>query len=229
MARPSSRPKNPRPSSPPDVGNGGIKIASANLLNFFNTFTGCTFGTAGGPADCRGANNEIEYQRQLAKEVASLQFLDADVIGYMEMENDGYGPSSAVQALVDALNAADGPGTWAFVDPDAALGVVDVAGTDAIKAGLLYRTASVSPVAGATFVDQNPVFERRPVAQTFQTPSGARFTVIANHFKSKGSCPTTPGPDSDQGDGQCMLERPPDGAGQRVGRMGEQHGDPGRR
>ena len=113
-------PVNPRPSAPPDVGSGGIKIASANLLNFFNTFTGCTFGTAGGPADCRGANNEIEYQRQLAKEVASLQFLDADVIGYMEMENDGYGPTSAVQALVDALNAADGPGTWAFVDPDAA-------------------------------------------------------------------------------------------------------------
>jgi len=56
-------------------------------------------------------------------------------------------------------------------------------------------------VAGATFVDQNDVFERRPVAQTFQTPAGARFTVIANHFKSKGSCPAS-GPDVDQGDGQ---------------------------
>ena len=194
-------PVNLRPSSLPDVGSGGIKIASANLLNLFNTFTGCTFGTAGGPADCRGATDDIEYQRQLAKEVASLRFLDADVIGYMEMENDGYGPTSAVQALVDALNAVDGPGAWAFIDPDAALDVIDVAGTDAIKAGVLYRTGSVSPVPGATFVDQNPLFERRPVAQTFQTPSGARFTVIANHFKSKGSCPTT-GPDTDQGDGQ---------------------------
>jgi hypothetical protein len=45
------------------------------------------------------------------------------------------------------------------------------------------------------------MFERRPVAQTFQTASGARFTVIANHFKSKGSCPAS-GPDTDQGDGQ---------------------------
>lgn len=196
------QPVNLRPSALPDVGSGGIKIASANLLNFFNTFTGCQFGTLGGPADCRGAGDNAEYQRQLAKEVASLRFLDADVIGYMEMENDGYGPSSAVQALVDALNAADGPGTWAFIDPDAALGVVDVAGTDAIKAGVLYLTASVTPVAGATFVDQNALFERRPVAQTFQTPAGARFTVIANHFKSKGSCPTTAGPDSDLGDGQ---------------------------
>src|SRR4029077_20696492 len=33
------------------------------------------------------------------------------------------------------------------------------------------------------------------------TPDGARFTVIANHFKSKGSCPTS-GPDIDVGDGQ---------------------------
>jgi predicted extracellular nuclease len=194
-------PVNERPAAPPATGTGGVRVASANLLNFFNTFTGCRFGTLGGPADCRGATDATEYQRQLAKEVASLRFLNADVVGYMEMENDGYGPDSAVRALVDALNAADGPGTWAFIDADAATGVVDVAGTDAIKAGLLYRTASVTPVAGATFVDQNALFERRPIAQTFTTASGARFTVIANHFKSKGSCPAS-GPDTDQGDGQ---------------------------
>jgi predicted extracellular nuclease len=194
-------PVNERPAAPPSVGTGGIRVASANLLNFFNTFTGCRFGTIGGPADCRGAGDSTEYQRQLAKEVASLRFMGADVVGYMEMENDGYGADSAVQALVDALNAVDGPGAWAFVNPDAATGVVDVAGTDAIKAGLLYKTASVQPVAGMTFVDQNALFERRPVAQTFQTADGARFTVIANHFKSKGSCPAS-GPDTDQGDGQ---------------------------
>lgn len=192
---------NPRPEAPPTVGTGGVKVASANLLNFFNTFTGCRFGTIGGPADCRGASDSTEYQRQLAKEVASLRFLGADVIGYMEMENDGYGSDSAVQALVNALNAADGPGTWAFINPDAATGIVDSAGTDAIKAGILYRTAKVHPLAGKTFADQNPLFERRPVAQTFENSAGARFTVIANHFKSKGSCPAS-GPDTDQGDGQ---------------------------
>ncbi|GAB3895565.1 hypothetical protein GCM10029964_075650 [Kibdelosporangium lantanae] len=190
---------NERPTARPDTGTGGVHVASANLLNFFNTFTGCKFGTTGGPTDCRGAENDTEYQRQLAKEVASLRFLNADVIGYMEMENDGYGSDSAVQALVDALNAADGPGTWAFVNPDAALGGVDVAGSDAIKAGILYKTAAVTPVA--TFVDQNDLYERHPVAETFTTPTGARFTVIANHFKSKGSCPAS-GPDNDQGDGQ---------------------------
>ncbi|GLZ39725.1 hypothetical protein Acsp05_33490 [Actinokineospora sp. NBRC 105648] len=198
---------NQRPTTRPATGAASLHVAGANLLNFFNTYTGCTFGTLGGPADCRGANNDAEYQRQLAKEVASIRFLGADVTGVMELENDGYGPGSAIQALVGALNAADGPGAWSYVDADAATGVVDVAGTDAIKTALLYRTASVTPVVGATFVDQNPIFERRPVAQTFRTNDGARFTVVANHFKSKGSCPTT-GPDTDQGDGQsCWNAR----------------------
>ncbi|MGH3839458.1 MAG: ExeM/NucH family extracellular endonuclease, partial [Pseudonocardiaceae bacterium] len=201
-------PANPRPDAPPAVGTGGITVANANLLNFFNTFTGCTFGLGGAPADCRGAENEGEYQRQLTKEVESLSFLGADVIGFQEMENDGYGPGSAVQAFVDALNAKDGPGAWAFVNPDVATDVINVAGTDAIKSGLLYRTAAVTPVAGATFVDQaGDQFERRPVAQTFNTPGGGRVTVVANHFKSKGSCPAS-GSDADQGDGQgCFNAR----------------------
>ncbi len=63
-------------------------------------------------------------------------------------------------------------------------------------------------MAGATFVDQaGDQFERRPVAQTFSTPGGARVTVVANHFKSKGSCPAS-GPDADQGNGQgCFNAR----------------------
>jgi predicted extracellular nuclease len=207
-------PANPRPTTAPNVGTGGVKVASANLLNFFNTFSGCTFGVGGAAADCRGANNAAEYQRQLDKEVASLRFSGADVIGIMEMENDGYGSSSAVQALVDALNAVDGPGAWAFVNPDVA-GGTNAAGTDAIKAGVLYRTASVSPV-GPALTDDLPLFERHPVAQTFQTPAGARFTVVANHFKSKGSCPTS-GPDTDQGDGQsCWNARRTDQATELV-------------
>jgi predicted extracellular nuclease len=201
-------PANPRPDTPPVVGTGGITVANVNLLNFFNTFTGCTLGMGGAPADCRGAENAGEYQRQLAKEVESLAFLGADVIGFQEMENDGYGPDSAVAAFVDALNARDGPDTWAFINPDAATGAINVAGTDAIKSGLLYRTAAVTPVAGATFVDQaGDQFERRPVAQTFSTPGGARVTVVANHFKSKSSCPVS-GPDADRGDGQgCFNTR----------------------
>ncbi|WP_253841975.1 ExeM/NucH family extracellular endonuclease [Actinokineospora globicatena] len=192
---------NQRPTARPDTGNASLHVAGANLLNFFNTYTGCKLGTQGAVTDCRGAGDETEYQRQLAKEVAAIRSLGADVTGVMELENDGYGQGSAIQALVAALNAAEGASVWSFVDADAATGVVDVAGTDAIKVALLYRADRVTPVAGTTAVDQNAIFERRPVAQTFASPDGARFTVVANHFKSKGSCPTT-GPDTDQGDGQ---------------------------
>ena len=195
---------NPRPSGVPAVG-GNVTVASSNLLNFFNTFGvgACTFGLGGAAADCRGAGDATEYDRQLAKEVAALRSLDADVVGVMELENDGYGPASAIRALVDALNAADGAGAWAFVDPDAATGTVNAAGTDAIKAALLYRTARATPVAGATSTDTAAgVFERNPVAQTFTTSTGARVTVIANHFKSKGSCPAAGDPNADAGDGQ---------------------------
>ncbi len=120
----------------------------------------------------------------------------------MEIENDGYGPGSAIQALVDALNAADGAGAWAFVDPDAATGTVNAAGTDAIKVALLYRTAAVTAVPGRTFVLQDSTFERHPVAQTFARPDGSLVTVTTNHFKSKGSCPAAGDPDADAGDGQ---------------------------
>jgi predicted extracellular nuclease len=190
---------NPRPTGPPEVG-GGIKVGGANLLNFFNDFTGCTFGVGGAPTDCRGAENSTEYQRQVAKEVAALTHLDVDVLAVMEMENNGYGAHSAIQALVDALNAATAPGRWAFINPDAALGITNAAGTDAIKAAILYRTDRVTPTHN-TFVDTgSSLWERRPVAQEFKTPYG-RVTVVANHFKSKGSCPAS-GPDADQGDGQ---------------------------
>ena len=199
---------NPRPTAPPAVG-GTLKVASANLLNFFNTFTGCTNGVGGPATDCRGAENAVEYQRQLAKEVAALTSLRADVIGVMELENDGYGDGSAIRALVEALNAADGAGTWSFVDPDAATGVVNAAGTDAIKPALLYRTAAATPVPGLTFTDTAAgVFERNPVAQTFRAADGGVVTVVANHFKSKGSCPAAGDPNADRGDGQgCWNAR----------------------
>jgi hypothetical protein len=50
-------------------------------------------------------------------------------------------------------------------------------------------------------IDNNPVFSRPPVAQFFETTDGARFTVVINHFKSKG-CDGATGADLDQLDGQ---------------------------
>ncbi len=218
---------NPRPAAPPSVG-GSLRVASVNLLNYFNTFgTGnCTLGVGGGATDCRGADNATEFTRQVSKTIPMLLGLNADVIGLMELENDGYGPTSAIQDLVNKLNAATAPGTYAFINPDAALGVTNTLGVDAIKVGFIYRPARVTPVgqtavltSGAfglfTLTDNSQIQRNRPaLAQSFQdNATGARFTAVVNHFKSKGSScannqsPVGPDPDTGDGQGNCNLTR----------------------
>ncbi|MCV5343033.1 hypothetical protein OFC87_39505, partial [Escherichia coli] len=53
----------------------------------------------------RGATNLDEFLIQQAKIVAAMNKMDADVIGLMEVENNGFGDGSAIKNLVDALNA----------------------------------------------------------------------------------------------------------------------------
>jgi len=205
--------ENPRPTAPPDVG-GNITVVGMNLLNYFNTFSGCTNGLTGGPTSCRGAENTTEFARQTAKTVAAIVALNPAVLGLMELENDGYGPTSAIADLVDRLNNATAPGTYAFIDVDAATGQIDALGNDAIKVGIVYQPALVTPVGqtaalnSATFVnggDSTPR-NRAALAQAFAiNATGARFVVSVNHFKSKGSpCDT---PDAGDGQGNCNIVR----------------------
>lgn len=195
---------NERTTVPASVG-GNIKIASANVLNFFTTFgdgatasgqSGQGCAPSGDTSDCRGADNATEFTRQRAKIVANLAALNADVVGLMEIQNNG---SVAAQNLVDGLNAQLGSGTYAVV-ADPASGV----GTDAIKVALIYKPA-VLTLAGPASSDTDASHKRLPVAQTFAAANGEKFNVVVNHFKSKGSCPSTSAADDldqNQGDGQ---------------------------
>ncbi|TDD63356.1 ExeM/NucH family extracellular endonuclease [Actinomadura rubrisoli] len=172
---------NPRPDKPRPVG-GDVRVASFNTLNWFTTL------------NKRGANSAAEQERQLAKLTAALRGLDADVAGLMEVENNG---DTAVKALVDRLNTAAGAGTYSWVrHPNP--------GTDEIHVALIYKTRRVTPV-GAARSSTEPVFERPPLVQAFRPASGgAAFTLIVNHFKSKG-CGGATGADQDQGDGQSCF------------------------
>ena len=216
---PDFQPANPRSDDPPEVG-GTIRVAGMNLLNYFDTFDGlpdnvdnCSFGTLGPPADCRGADTQTEFDRQWPKTVAAILDIDADVLGVNEIQNDGYGPTSSIAHLVGKLNAEAGPGTYAYIDVDAGTGQVDAAGTDAIKVGLIYKPASVTPVGqtaalnSVAFVnggDSGPR-SRPSIAQAFETADGARFVVDVNHFKSKGSA--CDAPDAGDGQGNCNQVR----------------------
>ena len=191
---------NPRPASPDDVG-GDLQVGSYNVLNFFTTVDAPGAVTDTG-ADPRGADSVEELERQRAKIVAAILELDAEVVGLMEIENDA--DDEALDHLVAALNAAAGDDRYAAVEePDTGGGLF---GTDAIKVAMIYQPAAVVPMGPATSLDPNTdvAFDnaRLPLAQRFRPVGGGRpFTVVVNHFKSKG-CSGAEGADADQGDGQ---------------------------
>lgn len=200
---------NARSTLPDNVG-GNLRVAGANVLNYFTVFTdgttasgqtgkGCTVGTSTTAGNCRGANNLVEFQRQQAKIVNMLAGLNADAVGLMEIQNRSNSTAAgdnAVTNLVAALNARVGAGTYAAVaDP------AEGTGTDAIKMAIIYKPAKLAPV-GAAVSDLDPVNNRPTLAQTFTLANGEKFTLMANHLKSKGSCGGAGAGDTDAGDGQ---------------------------
>ena len=195
---------NPRTANPTAVG-GSLRVASFNVLNYFNGN-----GSGGGFPTSRGADSLSEFNRQRDKIIAALVAINADVVGLIEIENDGYGSQSAIQDLVNGLNAATAPGTYSFINP----GVSQI-GTDEIAVGLIYKPASVTPSGAAQILDSSvdPLFldtKNRPaLAQTFsQNGSSETFTIVVNHFKSKGSACTDMGdPDLGDGQGNCNITR----------------------
>ncbi|HBA66361.1 MAG TPA: hypothetical protein DCZ48_09365 [Methylococcaceae bacterium] len=197
---------NPRSETPPEMsGFGSLKVASFNVLNYFN---GDGFG--GGFPTSRGASSMLEFNRQTDKIVAAITGLDSDIIGLMELENDGFGPESAISDLVDALNQKAGVGTYAYIDPG-----VNHIGNDAIANGFIYKPAKTTPVNVAAILDSSidPRFndgKNRPVlTQSFLDKASNKIvTVSVNHLKSKGSdCNDIGDPDIGDGQGNCNLTR----------------------
>ncbi len=176
---------------------GNLKVTSANVLNYFNGD-----GQGGGFPTSRGASTAVEFERQADKIVAALSAINADVVGLMEIENDGYGSTSAIVDLVSRLNQRLGAGTYQFVQVPGSTEL----GTDAISVGMLYKPAKVTPVGNAVTTSTG-VFgfgNRQPLVQSFKQKSNNEvFTFAVNHFKSKGSCPSgSSNPDRDLKDGQ---------------------------
>lgn len=198
---------NPRPLEAPQV-EGSLKISSFNVLNFFTTIDLSGVVTAAGH-DPRGADSIEEFNRQLAKTVNAINQLDADVLGLIEIEND-FDPindgSTAVEVLVNALNNSAGANVYDYVYPGS-----QFVGTDAIAVAIIYKPAVVKIAESSVpaqlddtvaasldiFSDRDfasdPLFNgiatnRVSLAVSFtHLESNDSFTVVANHFKSKGS------------------------------------------
>jgi uncharacterized repeat protein (TIGR01451 family) len=200
---------NPRPTSAPAVG-GAIKVAGMNLLNYFTTIDTTSSSSSGpcGPSggqDCRGADSVAELDRQRERASIVICGLNPDIAGLMELENTT--PTDTINDLLGAVNARCGD-----THPYTFVNTGDTLGTDAIRVALIYRAGIVAPI-GSPLVDLDPIHNRPPTAQTFDVADaanpafGQRFTVVANHFKSK-SCSDASGGDLDALDGQgCFAER----------------------
>jgi predicted extracellular nuclease len=185
----------------PDRVGGDVRVGAFNVLNYFLTFTG---------PDARGADDQAGLDRQAGKIVPAIQALGADVVTLMEIEDTdstGLTPGNADTALADLvrrLNAA-GTGHWSYVPMPKELYGTD---RDVIRNAIVYRDDVVAPVGAPVGLVDETVWDnaREPQAQTFQRtgrPAAAdRFTVVANHFKSKGSGDAATGDNADTGDGQ---------------------------
>ena len=134
-----------------------------NTLNYFLTLDTTTSDTGPGPCggdanlDCRGADADqpLEFTRQRDKLLQALAGLDADVLGLNELEN-----TPGVEPLADIVAGLPG---YDYID-------TGTIGTDAIKVGLIYRPAAVTPVGThailTTAVDPRFIDTKsRPVAR----------------------------------------------------------------
>ena len=201
--------ENDRTTTPAIATEGDIRVASFNVLNYFtDAFEGYDANPTNGN---RGAETENETFLQRTKIVNAIKEMNADIIGLMEIENNGYGEKSAIQNLLNALNselpAIDAYKFIEIADADKYQG--KYIGGDAIAVGMLYRVRTVTPANDAFVVatpeqsvaagaetrgegdkaETNPSIwkaQRHSLGQTFDV-NGEKLTVLVNHLKSKGS------------------------------------------
>ncbi|MGB4653299.1 ExeM/NucH family extracellular endonuclease [Methanothrix sp.] len=147
---------NPRPENPEPVG-GRLRIASLNLENYFNGD-----GLGGGFPAARGARSKSEFQMQRAKILQAIADMKVDVIGLIEIENDGYGNSSAISDLNDGLNALDdgaGMQNYEFIDPG-----LPKLGGDLISVGFIYNRTKIRPTGRAATTPRGASLRQPPAS-----------------------------------------------------------------
>jgi len=199
---------NPR-TNVPDLVLGNLKIASLNVLNFFNGD-----GQGGGFPTSRGADSIEEYERQLAKTVEAIVIMDADIVGLMEIENDGFDSLSAIAQLTAAINVAMGEEAYSYVNAGAPVG------SDAITVGFLYKGSVVglSDVVDILDSDNSISDENGPLFNTLKNrpamsqkfalvENGQEIVISVNHLKSKGSGCGAGDDDTTDGQGNCNGTR----------------------
>ncbi|PNO57707.1 GlyGly-CTERM sorting domain-containing protein [Aeromonas caviae] len=203
---------NDRQSAPARLDGTDLRIGSFNVLNYFTSHSsvgGALNVLCADQADAdsakgcnRGAKSLEEFQLQRAKIVNAITEMDADLLGLMEMENNGFDEHAALHDLVESLNARQKEASkhYAFVTlPKALLTEDRFFGGDAIMVAMIYRPALLTPSEDADVIPlpqqryttggvTKSAGQRDSLVQRFTVAgSDAPLTLVVNHLKSKGS------------------------------------------
>ena len=191
---------NSRPSLPP-AANGALRTAVFDSGGYFNGD-----GQGNGFPTLHGAATAEEFARQRAKIINALLGLQADIIGLLSLENDGYGTDSALQDLLRGLNGAAPPGTSYDIvaSPRPELDSSEMA------VGLILRRESVRP-RGSCITIEGPPFDSSHALPLIQTVADIRnnesFTLALTQLHGRDQCPPAGDPNSDQNDGQACWNQ----------------------
>ena len=206
-------PEDDRQPAPARATGSDLRIGSFNVLNYFTSHSsigGALNVLCKDQADAdnakgcnRGAKSQADFEKQRTKIVNAITEMDADLLGLMEMENNGFDSHSAISDLVQALNAQqkEAGKQYAFVTlPKALLQGEHYFGGDAIMVAMIYRPAKLAPQGDANVITlpvqkyldakgvEKQASQRDSLVQTF-TVGGSKdpLTLVVNHLKSKGS------------------------------------------
>lgn len=205
-------PEEDRQDAPARLSGSDLRIGSFNVLNYFTSHSSiggalnvlCKDQTdADSAKGCnRGAKSQPEFEKQRTKIVNAITAMDADLLGLMEMENNGFEDNSALHNLVTRLNEQqkDASKHYAYVRlPVSTLTDGKFFGGDAIMVAMIYRPALLTPSGDASVIklpEQRYITggvaktagQRDSLVQTFTiAKSKEPLTLVVNHLKSKGS------------------------------------------
>ncbi|GLS25882.1 ExeM/NucH family extracellular endonuclease [Marinibactrum halimedae] len=174
----------------PQVKSGDVSIASFNVLNYFNGEYLENGEVTFDYESNRGAFNAEQFALQKSRIVDAIISLDADIIGLMEVENDGFGGQSSIADLVNALNVSLDADVYAYATPEDD----SITGGDAITNAIVYRKDVVELDGQLQAIEMprqvvDDIFAamRPSLVQSFKhTDTGESLAVVVNHFKSKG-------------------------------------------
>ena len=196
-------PANPRPDAREDVG-GDVQVGAMNLLNLFNTFTDCSLGVVGAAGDHhrlpRRRTTPSSSSARSPRPSRRSEGRRRRPRRQRDRERRLRRRPAAIADLVDPPQRGPRAGHLRLHRRGRRDRPVNALGTDAIKVGMLYKPALVTPIGDTAalntvaFVNGGDAAPRsRPsLAQAFRVnATGGTFVADVNHLKSKGSACNT--------------------------------------